>query len=143
MPTYRGRQQAELDASPQECFAALTDYEALPRWQRAVCRARVVESRDAADLVEYEVDAKVTTLRYRLWHSYEPPRLIDSAYAGGSLRSMGGRWTFEPAGAGRTRAVVEIEADPGRWVPGPVKRAIEDALLRRAIEDLRVHVEGS
>jgi hypothetical protein len=103
-----------------------------------------VLSRDGdSDLVEYEVDAKVTTLRYRLRQTYDEPRLIDSEYAGGSLRSMGGRWTFEPVDGDRTLATVAIEADPGRWVPGPVKRAIEEALLRRAVEDLRRHVEAA
>jgi ribosome-associated toxin RatA of RatAB toxin-antitoxin module len=143
MPSYRGEQQAEIEAPAQECFDALTDYERLHEWQRAVRCARVVAREGEADVVEYEVDAKVTTLRYRLRQTYDVPRLIDSEYAGGSLRSMSGRWTFEPLGAGRTLATVQIEADPGRWVPGPVKRVIEDALLRRAVEDLRRHVEAA
>jgi ribosome-associated toxin RatA of RatAB toxin-antitoxin module len=141
MASYRGVQESEIHASPEECFEALTDYERLPEWQRAVRSARIVERKADADLVEYEVDAKLTTLRYRLWQTYSAPRLIDSEYAGGSLRSMSGRWTFDPAGPDRTRARVEITADPGRWVPRPVQRVIEEALLRRAVDDLRNHLE--
>ena len=144
MGSYRGTQQAELAATPEECFAAMTDYERLPEWQRAVKAARVVEheSDAGADVVEYEVDAKVTTIKYRLRQTYRPPELIDSEYVEGPFRSMTGRWTFEPAGADRTLATVDIDVDPGRWVPGPVKRAIEDALLKRALEDLRRRVES-
>jgi len=142
MPDYRGRQEAELAASPQECFDALTDYERLPDWQRAVKSARVLEHGPEHDVVEYEVDAKLTTLKYRLKQCYDEPALIDSEYVDGAFRSMSGRWTFEPRPDGRTLAAVEISVDPGRWVPGPVKRAIEEALLKRAMEDLRERVEG-
>jgi ribosome-associated toxin RatA of RatAB toxin-antitoxin module len=142
MPSYRGEQEVEIAAPPQQCFDALTDYEHLHEWQRAVRSARVLERQGNSELVEYEVDAQVTTLRYRLRQTYEEPRLIDSEYAGGSLRSMSGRWTFDPLERDRTLAKVQIEADPGRWVPGPLKRAIEHALLRRAVEDLRRHVEA-
>jgi ribosome-associated toxin RatA of RatAB toxin-antitoxin module len=143
MPSYRGRQQAELDASPQTCFDALTDYERLPEWQRAVKSARIVEHADDHDVVEYEVDAKLTTLRYTLKQCYDAPRLIDSDYVDGAFRSMSGRWTFDERPGGRTLAAVEIAVDPGRWVPGPIKHAIEDALLKRALQDLRSRVEGA
>jgi ribosome-associated toxin RatA of RatAB toxin-antitoxin module len=143
MASYRGQQRVEIAARPQECFEALTDYEHLHEWQRAVCSARVVGREGDAELVEYEVDAKLTKLHYRLRQTYDPPRLIESEYAGGSLRSMSGRWTFSEVDGDRTLATVEIEADPGRWVPGPVKRLVEDALLRRAVEDLRRHVESA
>ena len=141
MPSYRGRQEADIDASPQACFDALTDYERLPEWQRAVKSARIVERGDDHDVVEYEVDAKLTTLKYRLKQCYDEPSLIDSEYVEGAFRSMSGRWTFERRPGGRTLAAVEIEVDPGRWVPGPIKNAIEDALLKRALQDLRSRVE--
>ena len=141
MPAYGECRVAEIDAPPQACFDALTDYERLPEWQRAVKHARVVEHAAGHDVVEYEVDAKLTTLKYRLKQCYEEPALIDSEYVAGAFRSMSGRWTFEPRPGGRTLAAVEISVDPGRWVPGPVKKAIEDALLKRALEDLRDRVE--
>ena len=60
MPAYGHCHNADIDAGPAECFAALTDYERLPEWQRAVRSARVLE-RDAkgrGSVVEYEVDAR-------------------------------------------------------------------------------------
>src|SRR3954452_18173157 len=41
MPDYEGRQEAEIAAPPEACFAALTDYESLPQWQRALRSVRV------------------------------------------------------------------------------------------------------
>lgn len=142
MPSYRGRQEVELAATPEECFEALTDYENLPEWQGAVKRARVVESGPDSDVVEYEVDAKITTIKYSLRQTYDAPHEIDSEYVKGPFRSMSGRWTFEERPGGRTLAAVEIEADPGRWMPKPVARVVEEALLKRAVEDLRKRIEG-
>jgi ribosome-associated toxin RatA of RatAB toxin-antitoxin module len=142
MPSYRASREAEIAATPEACFAAMTDYGSMPAWQRAVKRAEIVETDGDADVVEYELDAKLTTITYALRQTYREPTEIDSTYVRGPFRSMSGRWTFEPAGDGRTRARVEIEADPGRFLPGPVKRVLEDALLKRAVDDLRKHLEG-
>ena len=142
MPSYRASREAEIAATPEECFSAMTDYDSMPEWQSAVKRAEVVETDGDAEIVEYELDAKLTTIRYALRQTYEAPSVIDSSYVRGPFRSMNGRWTFHPAGEGRTTARVEIEADPGRFLPGPVKRMLEDALLKRAVDDLRNHLEG-
>jgi len=72
MPAYGACRTAEVAASPQECFDALTDYDRLPDWQGAVRDVRVLE-RDAAgrgSVVEYEVDARFKTVRYRLRQIY-------------------------------------------------------------------------
>src|SRR5919202_178109 len=75
MPNYGECQSAEIAASPEDCYAALTDFDHLPDWQGAVREARVLE-RDAdgrGSVVEYVVDAKVKTVRYRLRQVHQPP----------------------------------------------------------------------
>ena len=47
MASYGDCQTAEIDAPPQACFDALTDFERLPEWQGAVRDVEVLE-RDAA-----------------------------------------------------------------------------------------------
>jgi ribosome-associated toxin RatA of RatAB toxin-antitoxin module len=142
MPAYRGRREADLAASPEACFAALTDYGSMPDWQRALRSVTVTEPGDGWDVVTFEVDAKVRSFRYTLRLRYEPPRLIDSDYVDGPFRDFGARWTFDPAPGGGTRAAVEVRLDPGRLIPRPVTRIVEDALLGRAIDDLRARVDG-
>src|SRR4051812_3527054 len=83
MPDYQGRREADIAAPPEACFAALTDYESMPEWQRTLRRVRVLERGDNEDVVEYEVDAKVRTFKYRLRCCYDEPRAIDSAYLEG------------------------------------------------------------
>jgi ribosome-associated toxin RatA of RatAB toxin-antitoxin module len=144
MPDYQGRREAEVAAPPEACFAALTDYDSMPEWQRALKSVRVLEPGDGSDLVEFEVDARVRTFRYRLRCLYDEPQAIDSIYVDGPFRDFSARWRFEPIGSSpdRTNAVVEVRLDPGRLVPRPVARIVEDALLGRAVEDLKRRVEG-
>src|SRR3954465_2135176 len=143
MPSYGECQSAEIDATPQECFDVLTDYERLPEWQGAVRAARVLErdEQGRGSVVEYEVDARVKTVRYRLRQIYDAPRRVASEYLGGDFRGFSGEWRFEPAGNGRTRAELDLKIDPGRFVPGPVRRAIADAVMKRALHDLKAPPE--
>ena len=133
----------EIAASPQRCYDALTDFERLPDWQGAVRSVEVLE-RDAQDrgtVVDYEVDAKVKRVRYRLRQVHEPPHRLGSVYLGGDFREFGGEWRFVGIGNGRTRVELDLRIDPGRFVPGPLRGAISDAVMRRALRDLKAHLE--
>ncbi|WP_037410735.1 type II toxin-antitoxin system RatA family toxin [Candidatus Solirubrobacter pratensis] len=143
MPAYGDCRTAEIDATPQACFDALTAYERLPEWQGAVCAARVLERDEQGRgiVVEYEIDARVKRVRYRLRQVYDEPRRLGSEYLGGDFRDFAGEWRFEPLAGGRTRAELDLRIDPGRFVPGPVRAVIADAVMRRALSDLKRHVE--
>ena len=139
MPSYGQCQSAEIEATPQECFDVLTDYEALPEWQGAVKAVRVLERDEhgRGAVVEYEVDAKVKTVTYRLRQVYDEPQRLASEYVGGDFRDMSGEWRLTSIGAGRTRAELDLDIDPGRFVPGPVRGLIADAVMKRALTDLQ------
>jgi ribosome-associated toxin RatA of RatAB toxin-antitoxin module len=145
MPAYGQVETADIDAPPQACFDALTDFEHLPEWQRAVRAVRVLE-RDAegrGSVVEYEIDARVKVVRYRLRQRYEEPYRVGCEYLGGDFRDFSGEWRFAPLDDGRrTHAELDLRIDPGRFVPGPIRRAISDAVMRRALQDLKAHVEA-
>ena len=143
MPAYGDCHSAEIAASPQACFDALTDYERLPEWQGAVKEVAVLErdERGRGSVVEYVVDARVRTVRYTLRQIYDEPHRLGSEYLGGDFRDFSGEWRFEPLGDGRTRAELDLQIDPGRFVPGIVRTAIADAVMRRAVRDLKTYVE--
>jgi ribosome-associated toxin RatA of RatAB toxin-antitoxin module len=145
MPVYGDCRTAEIAATPQECFDALTDFERLPEWQGAVRAVRVLERDEhgRGSVVEYEVDARVKTVRYTLRQIYEEPRRVASEYLGGDFRDFSGEWRFEPDDDdGGTHAELDLRIDPGRFVPGPLRAAISDAVMRRALRDLQAHVEA-
>jgi ribosome-associated toxin RatA of RatAB toxin-antitoxin module len=143
VPTYGDCRTAEIDAGPQACFDALTDYERLPEWQGTVKQARILErdEQGRGSIVAYEVDARFKTVRYRLRHLYEEPRRVASEYLGGDFRDFAGEWRFERRDDGGTHAELDLRIDPGRFIPGPVRAAIADAVMRRALRDLTRHVE--
>src|SRR5215213_1353137 len=144
MASYGDCQSAEIDATPQQCFDLLTDYERLPEWQGAVRSAAILErdEQGRGAVVEYVVDARFKTVRYRLRQIYDEPRRLASEYLGGDFRDFGGEWRFEPIGSGRTRAELDLSIDPGRFVPGVVRKAISDAVMRRALTDLKAYLEA-
>ena len=143
MPAYGECQSAEIRATPQACFDALTDFDRLPEWQGAVRAVRVLErdERGRGSVVEYEVDARVKTVRYRLQQIYDEPRRLASESLGGDFRDFCGEWRFEPVGRGRTHAELDLRIDPGRFVPGVLRGIIADAVMRRALQDLKAHLE--
>jgi ribosome-associated toxin RatA of RatAB toxin-antitoxin module len=145
VPSYGELLTAHVAASPQACFDALTDYESLPRWQRAVREVRVLErdERGRGAVVEYAVDARFKTVRYRLRQVYDEPRRLASEYLGGDFREFRGEWRFEPVAGGATWVELDLWIDPGFFVPGILRRAIADAVMRRALTDLKAYLEGT
>ncbi len=145
MSAYGESRQAEVDATPEACYAALTDFERIPEWQGSVRSARVLErdEQGRGAVVEFEVDAKVRTVRYRIRQVHEPPHRLGSEYLGGDFRAFTGEWRFEPLPGGRTLVHLDLAIDPGRLVPGPVRKLISDAVMVRALADLKVHLEPS
>ena len=145
MPDYGELRTAEIDAPPQACFDALTDYERLPEWQRAVRAARVLErdNQGRGAVVEYEVDARVKRVHYRLRQVYDEPHRLGSEYLGGDFRDFSGEWRFTALdGGNRTHAELDLRIDPGLFVPGPVRRAIAHAVMGRALDDLERYLKG-
>ena len=144
MSLYGESRQADIDARPEECYAALIDFEHVPDWQGSVRSARVLERDEAGrgSVVEFEVDAKVRTVRYRIRQIHEPPHRLASEYLGGDFRAFAGEWRFEPLAGGRTRAQPQLAIDPGRLVPRPIRALISEAVMARALADLKVHVEA-
>jgi ribosome-associated toxin RatA of RatAB toxin-antitoxin module len=144
MAGYGDCRVQEIKATPQACFAALTDFERLPEWQAAVRSVRVLErdDRGRGTVVEYVVDARVKRVRYRLRQVYDEPDRLGSEYLGGDFRDFSGEWRFIALDGGtRTRVELDLRIDPGRFVPGPVRSMIADVVMRGALSDLKRHLE--
>jgi ribosome-associated toxin RatA of RatAB toxin-antitoxin module len=143
MAGYGDCQSTDIAATPERCYAALTDFEHLPEWQGAVRRADVRErdEQGRGAVVDYEVDAKVRRVRYTLRQLHEPPHRLGCEYLGGDFRDFSGEWRFEPDGDGGTHVELELRIDPGRFVPPPLRAAISDAVMRRALKDLKRYLE--
>ena len=122
------------------CYDALTDYERLPSWQHAVRSATVLERvrPRTGTVVEYEVDAKLKRMRYRLRQAYDAgPAWLQ--YLGAGFRHFCG-WRLVVSGRARVSRL-ELRIDVG-GVPRPVRAAIAHAVMSCALADRKRHLEA-
>ena len=144
MGTKHVEQQITIEAPPQACFDALTDYETFSEWQDAVTSCEVITRDDQGrgHEVEFEVDAKVKGIHYRLAYEYEEPHRIGWDYLDGDVKEIDGEYIFEDRGDGTTLATYSLAIDPGVWVPGPLQRMLSDQVMRGHMQDLKRRVES-
>ena len=145
MGTRRAERQIEIEAPPQRCFEALLDYESFPEWQRAVKSVEVLsrDSEGRGKEVEFEIDAKVRSIRYTLDYSYEEPHLVSWRYVAGDVRDVDGELVLEDQGEGVTLATYSLRLDPGVWLPGKLATMLSEQVMHGALEDLKHRVEGA
>lgn len=139
----KASQRAIIDASPQACFDAITEFETYPQWQQAVQECEVL-SRDEAGRgrrVRTTIDAKVRRVSYTLDYSYDEPHAVRWDFVDGDPKHVEGEFLFEAAEGG-TLATYALRLDAGVWIPGPVARVLNDQVMKRAVEDLKRRVEG-
>ncbi|MEA2467749.1 MAG: hypothetical protein QOJ57_1875 [Thermoleophilaceae bacterium] len=138
-------QQTVVEGTPQQCFDALVGYESFPDWQRAVKSVEVVtrDREGRGEEVEFEIDAKVRTINYRLRYSYEPPHRIAWDYVEGDVKDVDGEYVLEDLGDGTTLATYSLALDPGVWLPGPLQKVLNDQVMKGSVEDLKRRVESS
>jgi ribosome-associated toxin RatA of RatAB toxin-antitoxin module len=142
VPVYEATQTIDIAAPPGACFDVLTDYVSMPQWQSRVVEAKVLstDEQGRGSEVEYAIDVKLRTVRYRLAHSYEEPSHIGSRYLGGDFREFAGDYRFDDRD-GATHVTFHLRIDPGLRVPGRIARMLNDAVMGRALQDLKRRVE--
>ena len=141
MGVYEATREVEVAASAQACFDALIGYERLPEWQSRVeaCRVLARDEQGRGRDVDYEVDARIRTVRYTLRHDYDEPRRIGSTYLEGDFRHFEGGYELTDRGTG-CLVTLHLAIDPGLRLPGPMVRIVNEAVMGRALAELRDHV---
>lgn len=136
-------QQALIDASAQECFDAIADFETYPDWQEAVEECEVLSRhRDGrGKRIRTTIDAKVKRVSYTLDYSYEEPHTVRWDFVEGDLKKVEGEFLFEDQGDGTTLATYALRLDPGVWLPGPIAKVLKDQVMKHAVDDLKRYVE--
>jgi ribosome-associated toxin RatA of RatAB toxin-antitoxin module len=142
MPVYESTQTVQVARTPDACFGVLTDYDRMPEWQSRLAECRVLSRREdgLADVVQYAIDAKLRTVRYRVRHLYERPAWVGSEYLGGDFRCFEGDYRFTEQDEG-TEVRFHLRIDPGFRVPGRVARMLNEFVMGQALTDLRRRVE--
>jgi uncharacterized protein YndB with AHSA1/START domain len=136
--------QIVVRTSPQACFDALVDFEAYPRWQRAVrtCEIKSHDRNGRAKQVSFVIDSELGSIAYTLDYSYESPHLITWDFIDGDVDGVDGELVLEDRGDGTTLATYAMRIDPGVSVSGTAASALNLQLAQESIGELKARVES-
>lgn len=143
MAEYAQTYATTIAASPEQCFAVLTDFEAYPAWSSPIrsCKVLARYPDGRARTVEFHLDMTVKTIRYVLEYAYEPPTTARWRLVEGDLGSVEGAYRFSPAGDG-TRAECTQAIDLGFWIPSFIRGTFERKALRDSVDEFQRAVEA-
>ncbi len=142
-------QRKTVAASPDDCFAAVIDFERYPEWASDIKMARVLSRDDEGRAVDVEFRAaamgRSTTYTLRYFYGSNPRRLAWRLQAGDITRRLDGEYEFLPVASDShsTEVVYHLAVDLSVPLPGFVKRRAEARIVRTAIDDFTRHVEGA
>lgn len=146
--TEQAREQVRVDASVEQCFATLVDFEAYPEWAGDLKEVHVIETdvEGRATVVEFRAAAMGRSTTYQLRYDYSgaPNRLGWELVTGDLPRELDGAYALIPTDDGAaTDVVYELAIDLVYPIPGFVKRRAEGRIIKTALGELKARVEGS
>jgi uncharacterized membrane protein len=133
-----------VNAPVDKIVEALTDFDSFPDWQSAVMECEVLErdSEGRGSRIRMKVDAKIRKVDYIVRYSYDLPTSFSWEQESGDLKENTGTYRFASRDDGGTDVTVDIVAEVGFFVPGPMKNLIRDQSLKNAMRELKKRVEG-
>ena len=139
-------QRTIINASPQQCFDVVTDFERYPEWASDIKSATIVtrDKEGRGGDVQFRAAAmgRSTTYTLRYYYGSNPLRLAWRQIEGDITSKIEGEYEFNPVEEGtRTEVVYHLAADLAILIPGFVKRRAESRIVRAALEDLSSRVE--
>lgn len=147
---YRVARKKVLDATPEQCWKAITDFDNYPNWQRAIVDAKVTRVDDAGQTSEavFELNALIRTVQFTLCYCYDnPPHKLSWHSLSGDLKKIQGCYVCRPVPdkeSNKTTSEVELSfaVQPGMPVPRHVRRVLESVAIEQALEDLEKHAQS-
>lgn len=142
----RATEHKIVSASPEQCFAVVSDVERYPEWAADIKQV-TVESRDVEGRpleVTFRAGAFGRSSSNTLAYDYSrAPRTLSWKQLRGDLTSkFDGEYRFEPSPDG-TEVTYTLEVELRVPLPGFIKRRAQSRIMHTALEDLRARVESS
>ena len=139
-------QRTITNASPQQCFDVVTDFERYPEWASDIKSASIVarDEEGRGGDVQFRAAAmgRSTTYTLRYYYGSNPLRVAWRQIEGDITSKIEGEYEFNPVEEGtKTEVVYHLAADLAILIPGFVKRRAESRIVRAALEDLSSRVE--
>lgn len=145
--TERRTEHRIVSATPEQCFAVVSDLERYPEWaadiKQVTIDTRDVEGRPLE--VSWRVGAFGRSTSYTLAYDYSgAPRALSWKQVAGDLTSkLDGEYRFDPAPDGGTEVTYTLEVGLRVPLPGFIKRRAQSRIMHTALEELKARVESS
>jgi ribosome-associated toxin RatA of RatAB toxin-antitoxin module len=136
----------EIDASPSEIMAVISDFDTYPDWVDGIKAAEIV-NRDQdgrPSEVAFEFSAMGFSATYTLKYEYEPEdRGVrwTTLEASGAVKDVTGEYVLDPLN-GDTEVTYRLAVELGVPVPGFLKRQGDKRAIKVALEGLKKRVES-
>ena len=138
------RQTITVNATPEHCFAVVTDFEQYPEWAKDVKEAimRAHDEQGRATEVEFRASALGRSTHYTLHYDYgeAPDSLSWKLVRGDIMRAIDGKYTFHTTAAG-TQVDYDLSIELVVPLPGFVKRRAEVRILN-TVKELKTRAEA-
>ncbi len=134
-------------ASPERCYAVVTDIERYPEWAADIKQVSV-ERRDAEGrplLCTFRAAAFGRSTSYTLEYDYsDSPHVLAWRQTTGDITTkLDGRYVFEPAVGGGTDVTYHLEVELRVPIPGFIKLRAASRIMSTALRELKARVESA
>ena len=145
----RTESSIDIDATPAQVLAVISDFEAYPEWTGAVKEAEVLSkgAGGRAARVAYVLDAGVIKDSYSLDYTWQVTKSGAGAVSwtlaapGSLLKALDGTYTLAAVGA-KTAVTYQLTVDVKIPMLGMLKRKAEKNVIDTALNELKKRVEG-
>ncbi len=142
--TEHATERMLVEASPERCFAVVSDIESYPDWVPDLKEVDVLERDDEGRPVvcAFRAAAFGRSTSYTLVYDYsKAPEEFAWVQRDGDLTNrLDGYYRFRPVDEGRTEITYQLVAELRVPLPGFIKRRAEGNILHAAIRDLKARV---
>lgn len=134
----------DIQATVEDIFKVTTDLAAYPEWNANIKKVEVTETDDQGRPAKayFEVDLKLKQVSYTLGYDYSgAPESFSWELIAGDVNELSGSYSFDGFDD-VTEVTYEMKADPGFKIPSMLRRQVEKAVVKGALEDLKKRVEN-
>ncbi len=138
--------EIQIDASPEEVLAVISDYEAYPEWADGIKKALVKkkDSKGRPAEVVFEVSQMGVGATYTLAYKYKAKDggvSWTTISASGAVKDIEGEYVLEASSSG-TRVTYRTTIEPAIPMMGFMKRQAEKMIIGAALGGLKKRVES-
>ncbi len=139
-------QRVEVSAEPQHVYEVALDLEAYPEWAGGVKSVSVTEQDEHGrpSSAEFVIDAMIKEISATFVYTYAFENgFAWTAVPNDDIRSLEGRYEFNPIDGDATEVVYALKVEPEFAVPGFLRRQAEKQIVGTALRGLKKRAEES